>query len=99
MDKLTKNSKLISISSLERQLLLIDELNGVKVTDTQITPGIEIGQSDFMITLKDEPKYNGYIIADNYGNKYTGRYRINAIGFVNSLNKTGTTFDVPVLIT
>lgn len=96
IDKL--NSQVISIPSLERQLLFIDELKGAIVTNTQILPGSEVGKSDFTLTLKDEPRYNGYVIADNYGSKYTGRYRINAIGFVNSLNKRGDVLGINTLI-
>jgi len=96
LDKLT--SQVISISSLERQLLLIDELNGAVVSNTQILPGTEVGQSDFTVTLGEEARYNGYAIVDNYGSRYTGRYRLNALGFVNSLNKRGDILGINTLV-
>lgn len=96
MDKL--NSQVISIPGLERHLLLIDELKGAVVANTQIFPGSEVGESDFTLTLKDEARYNGYIIADNYGSIYTGRYRMNVIGLVNSLNKRGDVLGINTLI-
>lgn len=97
MDRL-KDTRVISIPSLERQLLLLDDIKGAVVANTQILPGIEIGQSDFLITLEDEAKYNAYVIADNYGSKYTGSYRVNALGFVNSLAKRGDTLGLSTLI-
>ncbi|EQB39621.1 hypothetical protein M947_06405 [Sulfurimonas hongkongensis] len=96
MDKLS--SQVISIPSLERELLLLDELKGAVVTTTRILPGSEVGKSDFTVTLKDEARYNSYVIADNYGSIYTGRYRINAIGFVNSLNKRGDVLGINALV-
>lgn len=98
MDELFEDSNVISISSLERQLLLMDELKGVEVTNTQIVPGTKVGQSDFIVTLEDEPRYNGYVIADNYGSRYTGRYRVNVLGFVNSLNKRGDSLGISTLL-
>lgn len=97
MDRL-KDSHVISIPGLERQLLLLDELKGAVVTNTQILPGSEVGQSDFTITLKDEARYNAYVIADNYGSRYTGSYRVNALGFVNSLTKRGDTLGISALL-
>lgn len=93
-----KSSQVLSLPSLERQLLLIDELKGVEVTNTQIVSGSQIGQSDFIVTLEEKPRYNGYVVADNYGSRYTGRYRVNALGLVNSLNKRGDTLGVSTLL-
>lgn len=98
MNKLTKNNNVISISDLERQLLLLDELKGVQVLNTQIIPGSEIGEGDFIISLEKEPKYNGYFILDNYGNKYLGNYRMIARGYINSLNKKGDVLNLNSLV-
>lgn len=97
IDKI-KDSKVIYIPNLERQLLLLDDIKGAVVTNTQILPGSGVGQSDFIITLKDETKYNAYVLVDNYGSKYTGRYRLNALGFVNSLSQRGDTLGISTLI-
>lgn len=92
------DSRVISLSGLERQLLLVDELKGELVTSTQVSSGAEIGTSDFTLTLKGESRYNSYVIADNYGSRYTGRYRINALGFVNSLNSRGDVLGINALM-
>ena len=91
------NEKVISMKSLERQLLLLESLNGVKVINSEIQAGKEISQADFVLDLEEEPKYNAYLVADNYGSVYTGTYRINAIASVNSLSKRADTLTLNTL--
>jgi len=71
-----KREKTISQKSLERGLLLINETPGARVTQTQIKPGEKVGSSDFIIGTQKRSRYNGYMIADNYGSQYTGRHRL-----------------------
>jgi len=40
-------------------------------------PGQNVGTSDFAIKTEATNPYSAYIVADNYGSKYTGRYRAN----------------------
>ncbi|MDD2698241.1 MAG: ShlB/FhaC/HecB family hemolysin secretion/activation protein [Arcobacteraceae bacterium] len=96
MNKLT-NGEVISSKSLDRQMLIIDDLSGVSVTNIEILPGSEVGKSDFNIKTEAEPKYTGYAIADNYGSRYTGEYRLNVAGNINSLTKRGDTLGLSVL--
>jgi hemolysin activation/secretion protein len=96
MDELKENS-VISTPSLERQILLIDDLGGVKVANAEILPGEKVGTSDFTITTESEPKYYGYVIADNYGSRYTGEYRANVAGYVNSLSGKGDVLGISTL--
>lgn len=91
------NNSVISMKSLERQLLLLEDLNGVRVTNSQIQAGQEISHADFNLTLEDEAKYNTYLLADNYGSRYTGTYRINAIASVHSLNSLGDNLSINAL--
>lgn len=96
MDRL-KGGDVVSTLSLERQMLLINDLGGVIVTNAEIFPGKEVGQSDFTITVEDQSKYYGYAIADNYGSRYTGEYRLNVAGFVNSISKRGDVLGVSAM--
>jgi len=96
MDKL-KGGDIISTKSLERQMLLIDDMGGVIVTNVDILPGSEVGKSDFILTSEAEPKYSGYAIADNYGSRYTGEYRLNVAGNINSLTKRGDVLGISAL--
>lgn len=72
-----KGDNIISSSTLERAMLLINDTPGVKVTRADVKPGQAVGTSDFDISTEATNPYSAYILGDNYGSKYTGRYRIN----------------------
>jgi hemolysin activation/secretion protein len=97
MDHL-KGGELVSTMSLERQMLLINDLSGAQVTNAEVYPGAAVGTSDFRITVSPTPKYNGYAIADNYGSRYTGENRLSVGGYINSLSGIGDTLSLSGLI-
>jgi hemolysin activation/secretion protein len=97
MDHL-KGGELVSTKSLERQMLLINDLSGAQVTNAEVYPGAAVGTSDFRITVSPTPKYNGYAIADNYGSRYTGENRLSVGGYINSLSGIGDTLSLSGLI-
>jgi len=70
-----KDDNVISTHTLERAMLIINATPGAKVTGADVTPGSEVGTSDFDITTEATNPYSAYIVGDNYGSKYTGRYR------------------------
>lgn len=72
-----KGDNIVSANTLERAMLLINDTPGSKVTGADVMPGAKIGTSDFAITTEATHPYSGYILGDNYGSKYTGRYRVN----------------------
>lgn len=72
-----KSDNIVSSHMLERAMLIINDTAGVKVTGADVKPGEKVGTSDFSITTEATNPYSGYIISDNYGSKYTGRYRVN----------------------
>ena len=96
MDKLTSGD-VISTKGLERQMMLVDDLGGAQITNVEIFPGAEVGKSDFAITSEAEPKYYGYAIADNYGSRYTGEYRLNIAGYINSVSGRGDLLGISAL--
>jgi hemolysin activation/secretion protein len=83
----------IYLDDLERQIFLINSLSGLQIVDAQIAPGEAVGSSDFTLTIEPSKKVEGYVVVDNYGNKYTGDERLNigatlnsAFGYADSLN-------------
>lgn len=72
-----KGDNVVSVDTLERAMLIINDTPGVKVTGADVKPGEKVGTSDFDITSEATNPYSAYIISDNYGSKYTGRYRVN----------------------
>lgn len=97
MDHL-KGGELVSTMSLERQMLLINDLSGAQVTNAEVYPGKAVGTSDFRITVSPTSKYSGYAIVDNYGSRYTGENRLSAGVSINSLSGIGDTLTFSTLI-
>jgi hemolysin activation/secretion protein len=79
-----KEDNIVSTRTLERAMLLINDTPGAVVTKAEVRPGSEVGTSDFIIGTSATPRFDGYIIGDNYGSEYTGRYRAMAGLNINS---------------
>jgi len=71
-----KEDNIVSTSTLERSMLIINDTPGAIVTKANVMPGEEIGTSDFEIETQASEKYNGYLLVDNYGSRYTGKNRL-----------------------
>ena len=67
----------VASARLERRLLLLSDLPGVRVKST-LSPGAAIGSSDLLVDLTRTPLISGSVEADNAGNRYTGAYRFGA---------------------
>ncbi len=84
-----KDKKIVSTKTLERAMLIINETPGVQVTQADATPGEAVGTSNFDITAESTPWYNGYILLDNYGSRYTEKNRLSVGGNLNNPFKIG----------
>ena len=71
---------------MERGLLLINDLSGISA-QANLERGSVPGTTNVRVRLQETPRYTGNVWADNYGNRYTGEARLNALGNVN--NATG----------
>ncbi len=94
----TKFSSVIDTKVIERAMLLINDRNGVKVSKAEISPGSVVGTSDFNIETIATPRVDGYVVADNYGSRYTGAYRLQALVNVNSLASLGDKLSISGLV-
>lgn len=92
-----KKAKVISSNSLQRGLLIINDMSGVSIKDIKIASGKEMGTSSFVVTTKPSEQYNGYVIVDNHGSKYTGRNRVLAGIDINSPFKIGDKISLSAL--
>jgi len=71
-----KQGQVITETGLERPLLIINDLPGAQVT-SEIRPSKTVGAADLRINVSEEGgRLNGYVDADNQGNRFTGEYRI-----------------------
>ena len=91
-----KGANIVSTNTLERAMLIINDTPGAQVTQADVKPGEAVGTSDFAITTEATPWYDGYILADNYGSRYTGQNRLMAgvnlnspLGIGDKLSLTG----------
>lgn len=84
-----KDKNIISNTTLERAMLIINNTPGAKVTQVDVMPGKVIGTSDFAVKTEPTQRYDGYIIGDNYGSRYTGENRVMAGLNLNSLAGIG----------
>lgn len=73
----------VRAKSLERSLLLLSDLPGADVRAT-LRPGSSVGTSDLIVEARPAPLVSGSIDADNYGNRYTGEYRLGGTLELNS---------------
>jgi len=76
-DDAKEDDNVLSINTLERAMLLINDTPGTKIANADVKPGTTKGTSDFDIKTEATNPYSAYLIEDNYGSKYTGRYRTN----------------------
>lgn len=93
-----KGRDIISNESLERAMLIANDTPGLKVTKASVTKGNEAETSDFDIVAEATDPYGASIITDNYGSKYTGRYKINAGVSANSPLGYGDKFGMNILV-
>jgi hemolysin activation/secretion protein len=79
--------------SLERTLMLLDEMPGVTAKGT-LRPGAEPGTTDLVIDAERGPFATGSVELDNYGDALTGRYRATGSVDVNAPLRVGDRFSL-----
>ncbi|MCR6651311.1 MAG: hypothetical protein NVV73_07370 [Cellvibrionaceae bacterium] len=67
---------IVSLKTLERAMLIINDTPGAAVVRADVMPGQRVGTSDFAIDAVATSKYEGFVALDNYGSIYTGEYRL-----------------------
>ncbi|MGL4271181.1 MAG: ShlB/FhaC/HecB family hemolysin secretion/activation protein, partial [Pseudomonas paracarnis] len=75
-------------ADLEQSLLLLSDLPGVAVKGT-LRPGSLPGSTDLVVDAEPGPWYAGTLEADNYGDRYTGEYRLGASLVLNNPLRLG----------
>lgn len=70
-----KPGAVIETAALERATLVLGDQPGIK-TAPLIRPGQELGAGDLVVETSRPPAWRGDVGMDNYGNRYTGEYRL-----------------------
>ncbi|RBQ31511.1 hemin-binding protein [Arcobacter sp. FW59] len=94
----TKFSSVIDTNVIQKAMLLINDRAGVKVSKAEISPGADVGTSNFNIETTATPRVDGYVVADNYGSRYTGLYRTQSLLNINSIATLGDKLSISGLV-
>ena len=66
----------VAAAPVDRALLLMSDTPGVGGARATLQPGASVGTSDLVVGLEPGAPYSGSVELDNYGNRYTGEYRL-----------------------
>ncbi|MDO8955023.1 MAG: ShlB/FhaC/HecB family hemolysin secretion/activation protein [Gammaproteobacteria bacterium] len=83
-----KIGAVVQDKTLERGLLLLNDLPGVDVKST-LVPGATSGTSRLMVEAHEGTLVTGSLDADNFGNKFTGDFRAGATVNINDPSGRG----------
>lgn len=93
----TKSGDVLQAKSVDRALLLLNDTPGVGGTRATLQPGASVGTSDLLVEIDPAAPYAASLEADNYGNRYTGEYRLSGALALNSPFKIGDQFSLRAL--
>ncbi len=92
---LLQDQPAVSISDLERTLLLINDLPGVTARSI-LSPSQTPGAADLQIII-DRDTYEAQVGVDNFGSRFLGREQLNAGGALNSILNNNERFSSQVV--
>lgn len=70
-----KKYDIVSLDTLERAMLIINDTPGSQVVRADVMPGQAVGTSDFAVGTVADPVHTGYALLDNHGSLATGKNR------------------------
>ncbi|MEC5217813.1 hemolysin activation/secretion protein [Actimicrobium sp. GrIS 1.19] len=70
-----QSGQMVAQKDMDHVLLLMSDVLGVALTAT-LKPGATVGTSDLQVDVTPTDMVTGNVVADNYGNRYTGRARL-----------------------
>ncbi len=94
-----KDHDIVSVDTLERAMLILNDTPGVHVTRVSVSPGEQVGTSDFNVATEPTPAFAGVVAADNYGSRYTGRNRLSFNGAWDAPTQAGDRLELFAMTT
>ena len=79
-----KAGAVLQSQPVDRALLLLGDTPGVGGARAALQPGASVGTTELLLELDPAQAYAANVEVDNYGNRYTGAYRLGASIDVNS---------------
>lgn len=92
-----KDGDVIKTEQIDRSLLLLNDTPGVGSARATLQPGASVGTSELVVQIEQALLYSGDISLDNYGNRYTGEYRLGGTFNLNSPLRLGDQLTVSAL--
>ncbi len=86
----------VTASGIESAILTTSDYPGISVFGV-FQPGTEVGETDLIIRVQDERRWQASLRADNYGTRFTGQYRVFADVQVNNPLGIGDRFYAAIL--
>lgn len=96
LDQVTEERPL-KLATLERALLLTNDIPGVSARGVLRPATGELGAAELVVTI-DRTPFNGLVNLDNYGTKYTGLTELAGAASANSFTPVGEQFTVTGLV-
>ncbi len=93
------HGKVIASSTTDRGLLIMADLPSVGKVAGKLKPGEEVGTSNLIVTADAGQRVDGSISVDDYGNRYTGRNRLNGQVEINSPTGNGDRLSAQATLT
>jgi len=79
-----ENGAVLNERKIDRSLLLLGDTPGVAASRATLQPGTSVGSSELIVELDPDRRYSGSVELDNFGNRYTGEYRLGGTLNINS---------------
>ena len=79
-----KPGAVLQSQQVDRALLLLSDAPGVGGARAALQPGASVGTTDLLVELDPGTPYAANLELDNYGNRYTGEYRVGAAVALNN---------------
>lgn len=76
--ELAKETEVIKNDKLQRVLLNLAKTPGIIIEKSELKAGTKVGTSDFIINIEADKQIKSYLLFDNHGSIYTGKYRLSA---------------------
>ncbi|MDG4475226.1 ShlB/FhaC/HecB family hemolysin secretion/activation protein [Thiovibrio frasassiensis] len=92
-----KSGDALQAAPVERALLLLNDTPGVGGTRATLQPGASVGTSDLIVEIDPSLPYAARVEMNNFGNRYTGEYRLDGALALNSPFRMGDQFTVRAL--
>lgn len=89
--------EILRVAELERVVFLINDLRGLTAR-FEIKQGSQPGTASLVVNPQPEARYTARVDVDSFGSPYLGRFRLGALGYINSALGRGDSVTANLLV-